>query len=277
MHVLKSGKEKVTLYYGNQTLNGAPYNHTGMDFVKSPSNLDYIVAAAKGKVVAVRKDVRGYLKGSYGNYVKLQHADGFETLYAHLEYGSVKVNVGDIVSEGQEIGYMGATGYAFGAHLHFEVRINGATTDPNPYMTGAKEIPGYGTFSPITPQTWVDYTIQPGDTLGKIAAERGTTPQEIAKYNGIITDINYIQVGWVIKVPPIQTNAPDTSLKAGDTVIVNGIGYAASDGSGAQTRPRVEQKMKLVKIVSGAKFPYACNQNMSMNGVTAYWSNVRKA
>ena len=44
------------------------------------------------------------------------------TLYAHMKYGSVTVKVGDRVSRGQVIGYMGNTGYSFGAHLHFEVR-----------------------------------------------------------------------------------------------------------------------------------------------------------
>lgn len=276
MHVLASKNEQVTLGFGSTTLNGSPYNHTGIDLVKNYNQLDGIIAAQKGKVVGVRKDVRGFVNGSYGNYVKLQHSDGYETLYCHMAYGSINVNVGDVVEAGQQIGYMGATGMAFGAHLHFEVRKNGTAINPKPFLDG-QNIPAYSVEpAPITPQTWVDYKIKSGDTLNKIASERGTTAEEIKKYNGIITDINHIEIGWVIKVPPVQ-NTSSGSLKVGDDVIVNGIGYAASDGSGSQTRTRIEQKMKLVKIVEGAKHPYGCNQNMNMDGVTAYWANVRKA
>lgn len=284
MNVLKSKKEQITLYYGNQTLNGAPYNHTGIDIVKNYNQLDSIIAARKGKVVAVRKDVVGYLKGSYGNYVKLQHNDGYETLYAHMKYGTVNVNVGDIVEEGQEIGYMGATGYVTGAHLHFEVRKNGACIDPLPYLQDNANIPGYNVepVKPVeVPSDWVDYTIKSGDTLNAIAEARGTTAQEIQKYNPIIKDINFIVAGWVIKVPPVKEQPqpqpqPVAELQVGDDVIVNGIGYGASDGTGGQTLPRTEQPMKLVRINKGAKFPYACNQNRNMNGVTAWWSDVRK-
>lgn len=279
MHVLASKNEQVTLGFGNTTLNGSPYNHTGIDLVKNYNQLDGVIAAQKGKVIGVRKDVRGFVNNSYGNYVKLQHNDGYETLYCHLAYGSINVNVGDVVEAGKEIGYMGATGMAYGAHLHFEVRKNGTPINPKPFLDG-QNIPAYNTNpAPITPSNWVNYTIKSGDTLNAIAAARGTSAQEIQKYNGQITDINHIVTGWVIKVPPMSTNSSNSSasLKVGDDVIVNGIGYAASDGSGSQTKTRVEQRMKLVKIVNGAKFPYGCNQNLNMNGITAYWSNVRKA
>lgn len=281
MNVIASKKEQITLGFGKTTLNGMPYNHTGIDIVKNYNQLDDIIAGQKGKVVAVRKDIKGFVNNSYGNYVKLQHNDGYETMYCHLAYGSVNVNVGDIVEAGQKIGAMGATGSAYGAHLHFEVRKNGAAIDPKPYLDG-QEIPAYYVQpAVVAPASWVDYKIKSGDTLNAIAADRGTTADEIKKYNPIITDINHIEAGWVIKVPEVVAKpapAPTTStLNAGDVVIVNGIGYAGSDGSGAQTRPRTEQRMKLVKVVPGAKHPYGCNQNMDMNGVTAYWSNVRKA
>lgn len=279
MHVLASKKEQITLKFGKTTLNGSQYNHTGIDLVKSYNQLDTVIAVQKGKVIGVRKDIRGFLNNSYGNYVKLQHDDGYETLYCHLAYGRINVNVGDIVEEGQELGYMGATGMAYGAHLHFEVRKNGTPINPKPFLDG-QVIPAYNINpSPITPTNWVDYTIQSGDDLNTIANERGTTAQEIQKYNGRISDINHIVTGWIIKVPPMPVTSSDslTTMNVGDDVIVNGIGYASSDGTGSQTRTRVEQRMKLVKIANGAKFPYGCNQNMNMNGITAYWSKVRKA
>lgn len=278
MNVLKTGQIQITLPFGWTTLNGQPYNHTGIDIVKQYNELDTIVAGQRGKVVAVRKDVPGFEYGTYGNYVKLQHANGYETLYAHLQYGSVSVNVGDIVEAGQDIGFMGATGYAFGAHLHYEVRINGNVVNPQPYLFDEEYIPAYENPQPqtVAPSDWVDYTVQPGDTLNAIAGARGTTALEIQQYNPIIQDINLIVVGWVIKVPPLAPQ-PAPSINIGDDVIVNGVGYAASDGSGSQTKYRTEELMKVVMIIPGAAYPYGCNQNRDMNGVTAFWSNVRKA
>lgn len=144
MHVLASKQERITLEYGSQVLNGKPYNHTGLDMVKSPSSLDAIVAIQTGKVIAVANKYKGRdLNGGYGNYVVIQHGDGFTTKYCHMKYNSIKVGVGDIVSEGQEIGYMGDTGYTFGAHLHLEVLKNGNRVNPKPYIKGSSVIPAY--------------------------------------------------------------------------------------------------------------------------------------
>jgi murein DD-endopeptidase MepM/ murein hydrolase activator NlpD len=77
-----------------------------------------IRAAADGTVIVARGN--GAWNGGYGNYVVISHANGTQTLYAHLK--SVLVSPGQSVSDGQVIGYMGATGKAFGTHLHFEVR-----------------------------------------------------------------------------------------------------------------------------------------------------------
>lgn len=144
MHVLASKKEQITLEYGAQMLNGAPYNHTGIDIVKKPSQLDTIVAIQSGKVITVVNKYKGRnLGGGYGNYVVIQHGNGFTTKYCHMKYNSIKVSIGDIVKKGQEIGYMGNTGYTFGAHLHFEVLKNGKTTNPKPYIKGLSIIPAY--------------------------------------------------------------------------------------------------------------------------------------
>lgn len=66
--------------------------------------------------------------GGYGNYVWISSGDGKEQIYAHL--ASVSVSVGQSVSAGQVIGYMGSTGHSTGAHLHFETRYNGIKYDP---------------------------------------------------------------------------------------------------------------------------------------------------
>jgi len=144
MKVLASGKQQITLYYGNQTLNGAPYNHTGIDMVKERNSLDTIIAAEKGKVIKIVSNVKGRdTSKGYGNYVELQHGDKVITKYCHLKYGSIKVKVGQIVEKSQEIGYMGDTGYTFGAHLHFQIIKNGKTIDPLPYLKDEKKIVPY--------------------------------------------------------------------------------------------------------------------------------------
>lgn len=97
--------------------------HNGIDLVGTGYTLDYITAHSEGTVVAVRNNYKTNDKygSSYGNYVKIKH-NGYYTLYAHMKYNSVTVKVGQKVSRGQVIGYMGNTGHSFGAHLHFEVR-----------------------------------------------------------------------------------------------------------------------------------------------------------
>jgi murein DD-endopeptidase MepM/ murein hydrolase activator NlpD len=76
-----------------------------------------IYAAAKGTVILART---GGWNGGYGNYVIIDNGNGIETLYAHMS--SIQVSVGDDVSRGAQIGAVGMTGEATGAHLHFEVR-----------------------------------------------------------------------------------------------------------------------------------------------------------
>lgn len=98
--------------------------HTGIDFGAAAGTP--IRAAAAGRVVQA-----GAMSG-YGNVVVIDHGGGLATLYAHQS--RVAVAAGTQVQAGQVIGYVGATGYATGPHLHFEVRINGTPVDPMPYL-----------------------------------------------------------------------------------------------------------------------------------------------
>ena len=110
--------------------------HNGIDLVGTGYTLDYITAHTEGTVVAVRSNYKTNDRYgcSYGNYVKIKH-NGYYTLYAHMKYNSVTVRVGQKVSKGQVIGYMGNTGHSFGAHLHFEVRDkNDNFINPTPYI-----------------------------------------------------------------------------------------------------------------------------------------------
>ena len=85
-----------------------------------------IHAAASGTVV-----LAGWT-GGYGNYTCIDHGGGMATCYGHQS--SYAVSSGARVSQGQVIGYVGNTGHSFGAHLHFEVRINGNPVDPLGYL-----------------------------------------------------------------------------------------------------------------------------------------------
>jgi murein DD-endopeptidase MepM/ murein hydrolase activator NlpD len=94
--------------------------HAGLDFgapYGSP-----IVAAANGQVVAA-----GWA-GGYGNEVQISHGGGVVTLYGHMS--GVVARPGEVVRQGQVIGYVGSTGLSTGPHLHFEVKVNGQAVNP---------------------------------------------------------------------------------------------------------------------------------------------------
>ena len=100
--------------------------HNGVDI--SGSYGTSVVAAASGTVIHAAS---GY-EGGYGNNVEISHGNGYVTKYAHLS--SINVHVGQTVQRGELIGRVGATGNAVGAHLHFEVRVNGAPQNPSNYF-----------------------------------------------------------------------------------------------------------------------------------------------
>ena len=83
-----------------------------------------IYASAGGTVLVAGWHNSPY---SYGNYVKIDHGNGYTTLYGHMS--SYVVSAGDVVEQGQLIGYVGDTGYSFGNHCHFEMAYNGVRFD----------------------------------------------------------------------------------------------------------------------------------------------------
>jgi murein DD-endopeptidase MepM/ murein hydrolase activator NlpD len=84
-----------------------------------------IVAAQSGTVVTA-----GWNAGGYGNYVVIDHGNGWKTLYAHMLNNSVLVKVGQKVNQGQQIGTMGSTGRSTGTHLHFEIKGPNGNINP---------------------------------------------------------------------------------------------------------------------------------------------------
>lgn len=113
--------------FGSRTINGSYEYHPGID-IAVPSGTP-IRAAAAGTVIFTEPESSS---GGYGNYTCIDHGGGLSTCYAHQE--SFAVSAGQQVSQGQIIGYSDCTGYCFGPHLHFEVRIGGEVTDPMAYL-----------------------------------------------------------------------------------------------------------------------------------------------
>jgi murein DD-endopeptidase MepM/ murein hydrolase activator NlpD len=101
--------------------------HAGID-IAAPQGTP-IRAARAGRVVLMQPVAAS---GGYGNYTCVQHTSTMSTCYAHqVRFGT---SMGASVRQGQVIGYVGNTGHSFGAHLHFEVRINGQPTNPMNYL-----------------------------------------------------------------------------------------------------------------------------------------------
>ena len=121
---------RVTSRFGYRTdpFTGESRYHSGIDIDGYGNDGNAIVAADGGTVVTAT-----YSDG-YGNYIIIDHGNGYQTLYAHMS--GMAVGSGSSVSKGQVIGYLGATGRATGTHCHFEVFINGERTDPAGFFSG---------------------------------------------------------------------------------------------------------------------------------------------
>jgi murein DD-endopeptidase MepM/ murein hydrolase activator NlpD len=113
--------------------SGAIEQHGGVDY---PTPVGTPVRSAKGGTV-----LRAEVAGNYGNLIEVDHGEGIVTRYAHLS--QMSVTKGSNIAAGQVIGYSGGaagapgSGNSTGAHLHFEIRINGRAVDPGPYLQGA--------------------------------------------------------------------------------------------------------------------------------------------
>lgn len=113
--------------------------HAGIDIAGGGIQGASACASKSGTVIGVSSScTHNYRKSGnccgngYGNYVLVSHPDGTSTMYAHLQ--SVYVSVGDSVSGGQALGAVGCTGFSTGFHLHYEIRVNGKTVDPQQYL-----------------------------------------------------------------------------------------------------------------------------------------------
>lgn len=140
--VLEKNNHYMTSPFGERTLNGKTAMHNGIDLKNGDKaghlSGDNIISIADGKVTYVGKSK------TRGNYVELQHINGWKTRYLHQKDNSIVVSVKQLVKKGQKLGHTGDTGEGVTAeHLHLAV-INpkGNYVDPLPYLLGDKNFDG---------------------------------------------------------------------------------------------------------------------------------------
>lgn len=119
-----------TFGYRRDPKNGRRALHSGMDIGGDRGAA--ITATAPGRV-----GFAGWRRG-YGKVIEIEHAFGYETVYAHLN--RIRVKVGDMIERGDRIGDMGSTGRSTGTHLHYEVRIDGKPVNPAKYIEAARNV-----------------------------------------------------------------------------------------------------------------------------------------
>lgn len=133
--ILQKGVNKIT--------QGFSSGHKAVDIGRTHITGEPIIAHAAGKVIFCqtghKNNTSATGNASYGNCVKIDHGNGYSTLYAHL--ATVNVELGQRVLCGQVIGTMGNTGRSFGIHLHFEVRLDNKHIDPTPYLEADLPLP----------------------------------------------------------------------------------------------------------------------------------------
>ena len=96
--------------------------HTGVDWAAPMGTPIY--ASGNGTIEKL-----GW-EGGYGRYIRIRHANGYQTAYGHMSAFARNMTEGKRVRQGQIIGYVGSTGLSTGAHLHYEILINGRHVDP---------------------------------------------------------------------------------------------------------------------------------------------------
>lgn len=117
--------------YRKAPMKGASRNHKGLDI---PGPIGTPIYATADGVVGRAQWVNGY-----GKYVEINHGNAVQTRYGHLS--AMNVQPGQVIHQGDVLGYMGSTGRSTGSHLHYEVRIGGEAVNPTAFLAPAKEKP----------------------------------------------------------------------------------------------------------------------------------------
>lgn len=120
---------RYTSFFGERTdpiSEGSDY-HNGIDIGADEG--DEIRAFSGGIVTETGEDSRS------GKYLFISHGNGYETFYCHCS--EILVSEGTVINKGETVALVGSTGYSTGPHLHFEIRLNGESTDPLPFLENA--------------------------------------------------------------------------------------------------------------------------------------------
>lgn len=178
--ILKNGYHRLTLDYGNTYSDGS--FHKGIDLTGNTSvnnGYDYILAFDDGVVTAMcntySKNGKAGGTADMGNYVIIDHGNGYRTRYQHMTKGSITVKTGQAVKAGQVIGYMGNTGYSTARHLHFDISVSGKVSggtyvssqnrtyfDPKLFLYGQKKIPETTTYKTGSYMVFSDVNVRQG-------------------------------------------------------------------------------------------------------------------
>ncbi len=189
LHLTHAGCDHSMPFCGKLTSPFGPRNgrmHNGVD-IKLEAG-DPVVAAFEGMVRIAQ------FHRSFGNVVVIRHANGLETLYAHLSH--IGVDVGQMVEAGERIGLGGNTGRSTGSHLHFEVRYLGRPIDPSRvfnlaqgelWSSSLRLEPSMFQAPVVASKPSAYYKVRKGDTLSSIARRHRTTVARLCKLNRINT------------------------------------------------------------------------------------------
>lgn len=214
---------------------GFSSRHTGIDMT-AEGGFDNVVAHSKGRVIRVidNCDINtsgdpnyggspvNYNPSNPGNMVVIEHEGGYVTRYLHLAYGTVKVKTGDEVEKGQVIGYMGSTGYSFGAHLHFDISDpSGSKINPGPYLDGdlphvaidtSYDVGDFVTIDGVYESSVSEKRLKPRITRGQITRVIPNARNPYLLDNG--------NIGWVNDECIVAKESTDTVyvIKEGDTL-----------------------------------------------------------
>lgn len=124
---------RAPIYKNGVQISGGT-GHNGIDISGQGINGQPVIASADG-IVTIAKP-----SNSAGNYIVIDHGNGFQTRYLHNSL--LAVHQGDTVTRGQIIAYIGSTGNSTGPHLHFEILYNGKPVDPSSYVSITNKHPG---------------------------------------------------------------------------------------------------------------------------------------
>ena len=118
--------KRITSPFGDTEDRSSPHKGLDIGAVSVGVAGDPIYASASGTVIIAK------YSATAGNYITIDHGNGFSTVYMHCS--ALKVSVGDTVTQGQTIGLMGTTGNSYGVHLHFAMIKNGTYVNPQSYL-----------------------------------------------------------------------------------------------------------------------------------------------